>query len=472
MATAMANNMASYGASPKLRGSWVSDKVKQAGNWIDEKIGKPITETVKGVKRATGFETTPIPDSVKPQVNQGAAAALSNYGNMVTRQAGQFNPADYGPNYFQPQTYNPASVYKSVNMPGAVGQVSAPGTPRTTAAPTTPTMTAAPTQATFSGDALNVQDYSGVSPDLSKAMSVYGQQIESLSTPYDLQAGYDSGLFDSSMRGFREMSQRQMEEDLARQKEEQMKAGNYGSSVGQEQRSDLIQDYRLAEQQKWLESKMNQMQAEREDRYRNIGVDQSRMGMAADLAGATAGLEMSGAGFARDTMQLQNDAERIKEQFAREGKQLDNNTAMMLAEFSSGQKQQDFSNRFAGAEFLSGQRQQDFANRMANADFRSGQNQIKTDNDWKRYLADQDEIARAEDKINQAQLYNLGQRDTANIRNYGLYQDALQGLANYGSNQIDPQSEMNYKIWLAQKQDQANKLNSSIGAVSTIVDLL
>ena len=59
-----------------------------------------------------------------------------------------------------------------------------------------------------------------------------------------------------------------------------------------------------------------QMEAEREDRYRNLSAEQSRIAQMAGIAGQSAGLDLSTAGYTRDTMAMQNNAEMIKAQYA------------------------------------------------------------------------------------------------------------------------------------------------------------
>lgn len=460
------NSNTAQAGNSNIRGSWLSDAAKKAGNWfeenvtspvvqnvvnpvakaVDENIGQPLTQGVKGIKRATGLETTPIPDSVKPTVDPNKSAAMATYGGMIQDQAGQFNPQAYGPNYFQPNTYNPQVTQNQVGMPGQYNQVSAP---------TTPGQVAAPNMQNVSGQTPNMVDYTNFNnPNITGQQAVISQEMDRLSNPYEAIAGYDPEMRQNYVDLATSGLEQQKTEALARLKEEQMKAGNYGSSVGQKAVQDLIQNYDQQVINAGKEADTMQMEASREDRYANINADLSRVGALSSLAGQGAGLEFSESGYNRDTAQLQNDVELIKAQYQREGKQIDNDTAMKIAQFNQSAGQQDYVNQMAGAEFTSGQAQTGLAN------------------DWKQYLAGQEEAATSDATANQAQLFNIGQEDTADLRNYGTYQDVLKGLSSYGSDAIDPQSMFDYQLYQQQQQDAANRFGSTIGTAAKIYGAL
>ena len=689
--------------------------VSEAGEFLDENIGRPITEATKDVKRATGLEATPTPESVKPKVNQDAANAMSQYGKMVTGQAGQFDPTKYGPNTFQPRSFTPTQTANAVNLPGTyqatgtptaptlmtssvktpapryanampapisspaqpsqisapsagqqiatpqgttsqiqipnapqrlsassitpvgvvaapvntVGTVQAPTAPGMMNAPQTPQKTTTPQLQNVSGVPLGMQNYNQ-QVDTSQEQAAVRQELSRLSNPMQLQSGYDPKLRQTYVDMATSGLQQQKEQALAQLKEEQMKAGNYGSSVGQKAMADLSAQFDRQIIEAGKQADMMQMEAEREDRYRNLSAEQARSGMVLNTAGAGANLNLSSQGFSRDTTSLQNQVEALKADYARQGIQIDNATAMQMAQFSSSQNQQDFSNKMAqvgmdnqniqqmfqnqmsaagfntqqaqqqfvnemtragftsdeaqklfqnqmtglnfnagqqqqeyqnqantasmrqqqeqqqfvnemakagfsaeeaqrmyqnqitGASFDANQRQQGFSNAMAgayfsaqqaqqayqnqmsnlwfntsqdqqqfqnqmtNLGFNAGQQQQGFQNqmnvaqmnqanqmagyesDWRRYAAGQDQARYTDSTQNQAGLFNIGQADTADVRNYGVYQDAARNLATYGSNQIDPASEVNYRLWLQEQQDKNARLGATIGAVGTV----
>ena len=525
--------------------------VSETGEFLDENIGKPLTGVVKDVKRATGLETTPTPEGVKPRVDPNKADAMAQYGKMVTGQAGQFDPARYGPNTFQARTFTPTQTDSSTRMPGTyqpgqipnaptklsatsitptgvvaapvntVGTVQAPTAPGMMNAPQTPQKTTTPQLQNVSGVPLGMQNYNQ-QVDTSQEQAAVRQELSRLSNPMQLQSGYDPKLRQTYVDMATSGLQQQKEQALAQLKEEQMKAGNYGSSVGQKAMADLSAQFDRQVTEAGKQADMMQMEAEREDRYRNLSAEQARSGMVLNTAGAGANLNLSSQGFSRDTTSLQNQAEALKADYARQGIQIDNNTAMQMAEFSSGQNQQDFSNRMAqtgmtnqniqqqfqnqmsaagfnvqqaqqqfvnemtragftsdeaqklfqnqmtGLNFNAGQQQQGFQNEMTAAQMREAGQMAGYESDWRRYAAGQDEARYTDTLRNQAGLFNIGQADTADVRNYGVYQDAMRGLATYGSDQIDPQSRINYELWLKGQQDKNARLGATIGAAGTV----
>lgn len=525
--------------------------VSETGEFFDENIGRPVTGVVKDVKRATGFETTPTPEGVKPKVDPSKAAAMSEYGRMVTGQAGQFDPTQYGPNTFQPRTFTPTQTAAPVQMPGTyqpgqvpgapaklsatsitptgvvatpvntVGTVQAPTAPGMMNAPQTPQKTTTPQLQNVSAVPLGMQNYNQ-QVDTSQEQAAVRQELSRLSNPMQLQSGYDPKMRQTYVDMATSGLQQQKEQALAQLKEEQMKAGNYGSSVGQKAMADLAAQFDRQVTEAGKQADMMQMEAEREDRYRNLSAEQARSGMVLNTAGAGANLNLSSQGFSRDTTSLQNQAEALKAEYARQGIQIDNATAMQMAEFSSGQYQQDFANRMAqtgmtnqniqqmfqnqmssagfnvqqaqqqfvnemtragftsdeaqklfqnqmtGLNFNAGQQQQGFQNEMTAAQMREAGQMAGYESDWRRYAAGQDEARYTDALRNQAGLFNIGQADTADVRNYGVFQDAMRGLATYGSDQIDPASRINYELWLKEQQDKNARLGATINAVGTV----
>jgi len=533
-------------------GKWVEKNVtKPVRETADKYIGTPATNAVKDVKRATGLETTPIPEGVKPQVDPNRAGAMAQYGGMIQKQAGQFDPAQYGPNTFQARTFTPTQTPSTVQMPGTyqatqtpqaptklsatsitptgvvaaptntVGTVQAPTAPGMMNAPQTPQKTTTPQLQNVSGVPLGMQNYNQ-QVDTSQEQAAVRQELSRLSNPMQLQSGYDPKLRQTYVDMATIGLQQQKEQALAQLKEEQMKAGNYGSSVGQKAMADLSAQFDRQITEAGKQADMMQMEAEREDRYRNISAEQARSGMVLNTAGTGANLNLSSQGFSRDTTSLQNQAEALKADYARQGIQIDNATAMQMAQFSSGENQQDFSNRMAqtgmtnqniqqtfqnqmsaagfnvqqaqqqfvnemtragftsdeaqklfqnqmtGLNFNAGQQQQGFQNQMNVAQMNQANQMASYESDWRRYAAGQDEARYADALRNQAGLFNIGQADTADVRNYGVYQDVMRGLASYGSNAIDPQSQINYELWLQQQNQKNARLGATIGAVSNV----
>lgn len=420
----------------------VGDPIQAAGKSIDRAIFKPIGE-------ATGIRTTPIPESAKPKIDPSKAGAMAQYGQMVQGQADNFNPAAYGPNTFQARNYTPQVSSNTQNIPGIYSPAAA--------TPTAPAQTAAPNMQNVSGQMVNpatmgVRDLTtGTGANTYSQQAALAQEMARLSNPTAMTAGYDPNMRRAYISNATAGLDKQKAEAMARLKEEQMKAGNYGSSVGQKAMADLESEFETKKTQAANQADLMQMEAEREDRYRNVGVDQSRTGLLTSVAGAGANMNLATQQYTRDTQAMQNSAQMAVNDFARQGIQIDNNTAMQLAEFAANQDQQGFVNKMTAAGMTNDQAQQAY-NSM-----------------WQRYQAQTGEKQYSDTAQNQAKMFNIGQADTADVRNYGVYQDALRGLAAYGSDQIDPTSMMNYQMWLAKQQQKSQNAANAINAIGAFL---
>lgn len=128
--------------------NFLTKAFKKAGTWIDEKVGKPITEGVKTVKRTAGLEQTPLPESATPDLDPSKVAALSQYGGMVrqnannARQPGEFSYQQYTPQQTQARTA-PQTRIKEQNVQYQRNPNSYVPQERTVASPTTTRQTAA-----------------------------------------------------------------------------------------------------------------------------------------------------------------------------------------------------------------------------------------------------------------------------------------------------------------------------------------
>lgn len=452
------------GNAAKKAGNWVEknitqpvvklvkDPVGQIGEGVDsvkkfadENIGRPFTDAVvKPIKRGLGLEETPTPESVKPKIDPSKAAALAKYGEMAQAQAGQFNPAAYGPNYFQARTFTPTITTGTANMPGIYSPQNA--------TPATPGVQQTPNLQNVGAQDLQLRDVAtGTGLDLYKQKSAIANAMAQYQQPQTIEAGYGDNFVENYVQRATSGLEQQKNEAMARLKEEQMKSGNFGSSVGQKQMSDLAASYDRQAAEAGNEANILQAQALREDRYANINADLARTSMLGNLAGQGANLELTGQGYARDTAQLQNQVAMIKADFERQGIQIDNNTAMQMAQYGAGQTQQDFANRMSAAEFG-----------------RQGE-QASYESQWRRYLAGQDVAAGQDALRNQADMFNIGLGDVADTKNYNAYQDVLRNLSTYGSDLISPQSQLDYNLWLQQQAQKNQRLASTIDWVTKFI---
>jgi hypothetical protein len=411
----------------------VVDPLQAAGNSIDKAVVRPTTN-------ALGLTTEATPDAAKVKIDPARAQGMANYGQMVTTQAGQFDPKAYGPNTFQARTVTPQITSNTGNMPGIYSPAAQ--------TPQVPGQVAAPNLQNVSGQAPALRNITtGNMANTFKQEGALADELSRLSAPTNMTVGYDQNLRDTFISNATSGLDKQKQDAVARLKEEQMKAGNYGSSVGQKQTAELMAEYDRQVAQAGQQADLMQMEAAREDRYRNVGVDQSRTGLLANVAGAGANLNLASTGFNRDTTSMQNQIEQIKADYARQGIQIDNDTAMAMANFSSGQNQQQFGNQ------------------MARADMTNAQNLTGYNSQWNRYNAQTDEKQRADQLTNVATEGNIARADAADVRNYGVYQDATQGLAAYGANTADPQSILNNQEYLRQQAEKQQRLGTTLNTI-------
>ena len=122
--------------------------------------------------------------------------------------------------------------------------------------------------------------------------------MQGLQTPQNLAAGYDPNLRQTYIDMATSGLDQQKQAAIAQLKEQQMKSGNYGSSVGQKQMADLAAQYDRQIIEAGKQADLMQMEAEREDRYRNLLAEQSRIAQMAGIAGQVRG-DLSTAGYTR-----------------------------------------------------------------------------------------------------------------------------------------------------------------------------
>jgi len=240
---------------------------------------------------------------------------------------------------------------------------------------------------------LNNQDYTGA---VKSAMA-------SQATPLSLAQGFDPAMREKAVSLATSGMSRQKENALAMLKEEQMKAGNYGSSVAQKQMADLVAQYdeKIANATNSVD--VQDLQANREDRYRNLTAEQQRASQLGSLAGVGQGMELAGS------------------QFGRQGISADNNAAVQEAQFRNQNTQAN--HQATSQEFQSGVqgRAADRASQMQEAQFgREGTNQ---DNALAMQQAEFARTGRTMDNATALQLAQYG-REGRGIDTNAAYQQA------------------------------------------------
>ena len=289
------------------------------------------------------------------------------------------------------------------------------------------------------GSRLDMQQVQSMGPNVGGYEDAVKQEMGRLGSPQQTQAGFDPGMRDKAMQLATSGMDMQKQQAMAKMKEEQMASGNFGSSVGQRQMAEMGMQYDRMATDAGLNIDIQGMGAEREDRYRNAGLEQNRVGQVQSLAGQGAGMATGAADFARSGVSMDNQAQQIMEEYARQGRTIDNATAMQMAQFQREGRGTDYVRGADEAQFDRQGRQidQSTEERLAqygregrgidfNADMQSGQfdrEGRQIDNQGKRLDQQFDregrEINRGVDEFNA----NLSRQD-AQINNSNMMQGA------------------------------------------------
>lgn len=501
----------------------IIDPLQAAGKSIDREVIRPTTDAI-------GLTAAPIDPASVPKLDPARVQAMAEYGEKMKVQGAQFDPSVYGPDFFAPQyaagqtTENqipmpgqyqqrpatavipgqqampdsPAASYAPtaergqaltafsapIDAPNAPGRISAANVPQTsgisrpmvpgmTNAPTAPAQTTAPQMSNVSGINPNLQSYQG-NANLSQSQAAIANEMARLSNPQQLTAGFDKNMRDSSVALSTSGLKQQKDAAMAQLKEQQMASGNYGSSVAQKQMMDLQQDYDRQINEAGMAYDVRQNEASREDRYRNIDVENTRSNMLLNAAGARTSTELAGQGFARDTASMNNSVEALKAEFARQGKTIDNNTAMQMAQFAVSQDQQGFANAMASAGFNSQEAQQMYQNQVSSQNMSEQQTQQQFINEMtaKGFTAQQAQ-QEYQNKMNNASFQagesqrGFGNTVTATQFNNQVGQNQFANeMAKYGANtQQEQQRFMNEMLRLGYSDAQAQQMyQNQVGA--------
>ncbi len=367
------------GTFGKLVGA-VTEPIKK---YVTAPIGKAVSGLTEGIKEATGFKTTPVPDSALRQVDQGKAAALAQYGQGAMQRARETpQPGQYRSGTFAPQNIQggmaPASTIdtsriqaptQQYQQPNAMSAQKLAGYSQAVQGPQIAMTGQAPeARRSESGRSIGLQgeQEQRFNPNQMEAsqkqlqLTREGGNVVKLSRPGEISAntgfyqgntdraittaanrldaplreGYNSrGEMDQYVNLQRVKADKEKNAAIARLKEEQMAAGNYGSSVGQKQIADLEERY--AAQNAELENQMymKDMEAQRQDRYSNEAINQQRIADLARYAGAGQSQAIGAAQFGREGAGQSNAAQLQEAQFNQGARGIDR--ASEMAEFES-----------------------------------------------------------------------------------------------------------------------------------------
>jgi hypothetical protein len=229
--------------------------------------------------------------------------------------------------------------------------------------------------------------------------------------PLNLQEGYDPAMREKAVSLATSGIAKQKERALAAMKENQMKAGNFGSSVGQREMAELEAQYDQQAQDAGNRIDVQNMEAARQDRYSNLSAQQARLGQLSSIAGQGQNLELTGAQFGRQGVGADNAATLAEQEFARRGTASDNASMTQEAQFAREGRSTDRASTAAEASFGREGRSMDEQTRQIQEQFARQGRQI--DNATAMQLAQYGQQGRAIDYSRDMEQSQFGRQGTA-----------------------------------------------------------
>lgn len=237
--------------------------------------------------------------------------------------------------------------------------------------------------------------------------------------------GYDPEMKDIATEQLNEALTTQQNEALNAAKEQMSQAGVLNSTMGAGTLGQIAAKIAAARAQGLADINTKDLEAQREDRYRN-----------AQLAGENAG-QLAQLGQAGQALALN------AEEFKRTGRQIDQDTAMKLAEFQRTGQQIDSDTAMKVAAFA-----------------REG-GQIDLANAWQQYAAKTSEAQRTAEESRRVQDQNIAAEDTGATREQQMQQDLIRAIMNYANGDpYTPESLVNAQRYQMEKGAQASNLGN------------
>ena len=469
-------------------GSWWDQNVKQPIN----KVGQAASNAVRGTTNALGLTTSSIPASAQGVVDQGKMQGLATDQGVNQANVDRWNQngAPGGPGYYTAPTYTPQQV-ASLATPTMQKTQDMTYSPMGSAAPTeqsqgglnlTNTQTMNQNQLSKEGQSdLGLQNVSGLMPQTaqySNAMS--GALNQAQSTQPITTQGYDPAqkqmAIDSMTSGLQ-----QQEGDATNAMTEQLsQAGILNSSAGQAQLAKLKANYDQQRTNATTQVNLQDLEAQRSDRYTNANLANTDINQVASLAGAGQGLGIQQAN-AQAGLTAQDNSNRQTQASWNQGQRsIDNNTAMQLAGFNQGVNAQNNANTQTTAQYGQNARQldiqnanslanQNFGNQMATNQFNSGNAQTNNANAWNTYNAQNAANTATANTANEAQQYNIGNTMQGKQLAAGQYETDLGNLAQSSGGSIyTPQSQAANQTYEQQQAQQAQNAQNTWGAIGAL----
>jgi hypothetical protein len=366
------------------------------------------------LQRTLGFKDPKIPANALPQLDPQKQQARQNYGNLVTSNYQKYATDYSNPEYFNPTKYKETyAVTDNIPTPKARNEAGYKlgNVPQYGAAESSfeykPNLDVSGYGAKFQGIADEIKN--------STAMTMEGYDPEYRQKLLDRLTMY-SGEKQSE-------AEKAANERLAR-------SGIGASTVGAKTIGDIGRNIAKEVSGVQADVGLRDMEAKREDRYRNQQVNQARALQAASLIAQAQGADVQA-----------NELSRQAFEMARMGRAEDARRAETLAD----QQRQE-------AEFARQGRAADYIDQQAEYD---------------RTLRTREEIANENRK---AQAVNLQQQQTASERKQRQYEDAIRMLAEFGnSNPNTPESELAAQKYAMKKGIKDQRLGSTMNLLTSFI---
>ena len=482
------------------------------------KWGKEISNTVRKGTDAMGLTTPQIPDSAKLQTDPTKLAGLAQYqgaaGQNVSRWGGQ-TPGGAG--YFTPQTYAPQQ-YASLATPtmqrtqdmnyqnqtqqtpteASQGNMSL-GRYDTTPLNLTNTQTLSQSSMPMEGQqSLNLQGVSGYMPNTSQysdAASQALQKAQGVNAP--TTQGYDPAQKDLAIKSMTAGLDQQEQQGTKDMTEQLSQSGVLNSSAGQAQLAKLKQGYDQQRTNAMTQVNLQDLEAQRADRYQNANLANTDINQIASLASQGQGMGLQSATTKAGLTNQDNANVQANATWLQNQRGIDRNTALQLAQNNQsvnaqnnqnavtqgnyGRQAVDANNSAAMQEANYGRQgrtldvnnanqlaQQNFSNNMATQGFNRTNADTNNQNAWNTYNAQYGANQQQTNVNNQAQQYNISNAQTGKELENQSYQNDLKNLASATSGSLyTPQSQAANDQYQQQLQQQSQNLGAWTGYVKT-----
>jgi hypothetical protein len=373
-----------------------------------------LTKPLKKVGEALGFSDPKIPDSALPQIDQARAKARNQYGNYAQSNFDTVTKNFSNPEYFNPTKYKETyAVTDNIPQPQARNE----------------------SQYQLGNNLNYGANESTYQYNPSIDVSGYGSKFQALAdelknSPAMTMEGYDPAYQKALIDRLTMYSGEKQAEQEKAANERLSRSGIGASTVGAKTIGDIGRNIAKEVSGVQADVGIKNMEAQREDRYRNQQVNQQRALQAASMIAQAQGADMQANQLSQQAFEL-----------ARQGRAED---ARRVENQAAQARQQ--------AEFARQGRAVDVADQEAQ---------------YGRTLQTREEIANENRK---AQAVNLQAQQTAAERKQQQYQDAIKMLAQYGEGATyTPESELASQKYAMKKGIKDQRLGNTMNLLTSFI---